>query len=143
MKNMRSIFMVLSLLSLILLTYCKEKEEPRTDFSQFVIGEWRLSESYSATSQEEILDECNRQTTYTFGATGIMNINPRVTAYDSNNNPYCLAVLNNGLGADLEYSIIDDQFNSELGPATLEKIDERSLKIIFDNEDLGVLVLEK
>lgn len=141
MKNMRSIFTVFSLLSLILLSYCKEKEEPKTDFSQFVIGEWSLSESYTATRQEEILDECNRQTTYTFGTSGIMNINPRATAYDSNNNPYCLAVLNDGLGVDLEYSVVDDRFDSELGPANLEKVNEQTLRMMFDNEDLGVLVL--
>ncbi|SFU20120.1 hypothetical protein SAMN04489724_0243 [Algoriphagus locisalis] len=130
---------VLSLIAVLLLSNCKEKEDPVTDFSQFVLGQWTLAESNFIN--DEVIDECNFQTTYRFGSDGNLNINPVATAYDENNIPYCTAPINDGLGYDLNYSISGNRMESELGNATLMKSSETSLKLTFDNEDLGIVDL--
>jgi len=129
----------LSLVAILLLSNCKEKEEPATDFSQFVLGEWTLAESNFVN--DEVIDECNSQTTYRFGSDGNLNINPVATAYDENNNPYCTAPINGGLGFDIGYSIDGNRMVSELGDATLMKSSETSLKLTFDEEALGIVDL--
>ena len=63
------------------------------------------------------------------------------TAYDENNIPYCTAPINDGLGFDMAYSITGNRMESELGDATLKKYSETSLKLTFDNEDLGTVDL--
>ena len=129
----------LSLIAFLFLSNCKEKEEPITDFSQFVLGEWTLSPSNFVNDQ--VIDECNYQTTYRFGSTGNLNINPVATAYDENNIPYCTAPINDGLGFDIAYTISGNRMESEMGEATLMKSSETGLKLPFDNEDLGIVEL--
>lgn len=110
-----------------------------TDFSQFVLGEWTISESTLEAEGE--FDQCNLETTYRFGNDGILNINPIATAYDENNMPYCVGPINDGLGFDISYTIVADRMESELGNATLEKISENSIRLTFDQEELGIVEL--
>lgn len=139
MKNRLLNSSILYLLSVMFLTFCKEKEEPRTDFSEFVIGEWKLSESNFAA--DEVIDECNFQTTYRFGSNGNLNINPVATAYDENNIPFCTAPINDGLGFDIAYSIFGNRMESEMGDATLIKSSQTGLTLSFDDDDLGIVEL--
>lgn len=141
MRNKKIVFAaIFSLSTLLILSNCKEKEEPATDFSQFMIGEWNVSEIFTLDGEPEIIDDCNRQTTYTFMADGILNLNPRATASDGDNT-FCAAVLNDGLGVDVNYVITGNRMESQLGNATLEKISETSAKLTFDEEEFGIVVL--
>ncbi len=131
---------VLSLVAVLLLSNCKEKEEPTTDYSQFMMGVWTISESFTLAGEPEIIDDCNRQTSYNFMAGGILNVNPRVTASDGDST-FCAAVLNDGLGVDVDYVITGNRMESPIGNATLEKISNSSVKLTFDEEEFGIVVL--
>ena len=144
MKNRNLAFSVLSLSFLLLLANCKEKEEPMiTDFAQFMVGEWTISETFTSVGVPDLMDDCNRETSYSFGLDGILNINPRATASDENNNSYCAAVLNDGMGVDVTYQIIGDRMESQLGNATLQKVTEQSVRLTFDDAEFGIVVLER
>ncbi|WP_192348338.1 hypothetical protein [Algoriphagus sp. Y33] len=140
MKNKKIVVALLSLSTLLILSNCKEKEEPVTDYSQFMMGEWTISEIFTLSGEPEIIDDCNRETTYNFMAGGVLNVNPRATASDGNST-YCAAVLNDGLGVDVNYLITGNRMESELGNATLEKISNSSAKLTFDEEEFGIVVL--
>ena len=103
------------------------------------MGEWTLSPSNFVN--DEVIDECNYETTYRFGSNGNLNINPVATAYDENNIPYCTAPINDGLGFDIACSISGNRMESEMGDATLMKSSETGLTLAFDDDDLGVVEL--
>lgn len=130
----------LSFLILLTLSNCGEKEEPATDFAQLMLGEWTISETFTLAGEPEIIDDCNRQTTYTFKADGILNVNPRVTASDGNST-FCAAVLNDGMGVDVNYLIAGNRMESQLGNATLEKISDNSVRLTFDEQEFGIVEL--
>lgn len=158
MKN----FKLLSILFFVLLTIIgcdKEKQEPKVDFSKFIIGKWYVMQTVE-NGIEELSDDCDKLSTMEFTTALEVFAIPMVTYDDGSGMPYCTSLFAPpDIAWIFKYSLNETKLTFEYGDDTgssvtsdddfreefiIEKISNDKFKILWDDQkDSGYTVFER
>jgi hypothetical protein len=158
MKNFK-LLSILFLVSLIIISCDKEKQEPKVDFSKFIIGEWYVKQIVE-NGVEELLDDCDKLSTMEFTTTLDVFAISMVTYDDGSGKPYCTSLFSPpDIALIFKYSLIGTKLTFDYGDDTgslmtsddnfredfiIEKISNDKFKILWnDQKGSGYTVFER